>query len=127
MAKNNKGSNLLVPYDIAHCVGTKFPKDYYYRCHKNLIARLTLCMPDGTLISVPIYEGEKLKNKIHTQIEHWYKVTKQNPELFDHIQTDIPCPCCQTPLMSHVSNKTRFLWCPNYPSCDYSTLEENYE
>ena len=74
----------LIPKATAHVVGTKYPKDYCYRKNKPLISRFTLCMPDGLLISVPIYEGESTKEKLDSFVDNWYKVTKADPEMFEH-------------------------------------------
>ena len=117
MSKKDEIKNALVPTTTMHVVGTKVPKDLYYRTNCKLVARFTLSMPDGMLISVPIYEGESVINKLNTQIDHWYKITKEKPELFDHFITDEKCPCCGQKLSAHISNGNRFLWCPKYPKC----------
>lgn len=74
---NNKEKEWeLAPKQTAHVVDTKYRKDYY-RKNKPLVSKFTLCMPNGFLIRVPIYEGESIKDKIKSFVDNWYKVTKE--------------------------------------------------
>lgn len=115
----------LTPKQTAHVVGTKYPKDFYYRKNKPLVSRFTLCMPDGFLISVPIYEGESASNKIKTFVDNWYKVTKEDPEKFDHFIINDKCPKCGGELHAKILEKGCAIWCTNHPNCDYQTYGDS--
>ena len=110
---------LLVPTDTAHVVGTKFPKDKHkIKCH------VTVCMPDGFYMRVPIYENESAKEKLNSYVNNWYKVTKNNSEKYNHFTIKDKCPRCGGELRAKVYNEQCFIWCINHPECDYHTIEE---
>ena len=60
--------------------------------NKKLECRFTLCMPDGFLLSVPVYEGESAKEKIDSCIKSWYERSNNNPKLFGHVILEEKCP-----------------------------------
>ena len=115
----------LTPKVVAHVTGQRYPKDIYCRTHKKLIARFTLSMPDGFLISVPIYEGESDKEKLNSFIDNWYKVTKEDPEKFDHFVLGDKCPKCGGELHAKILEKGCAIWCVNHPDCDYQTYGDS--
>lgn len=114
----------LTPKVTARVVGTKYPKDYYQK-NKLLVSRFTLSMPDGFLLSVPIYEGESIKNKIKSFVDNWYKVTKEDPKKFDHFIIKDKCPNCGGELHAKILEKGCAIWCINHPSCDYQTYDDS--
>jgi hypothetical protein len=115
----------LTPKVVAHCTGQRFPKDIYYRNNKKLIVRLNLSMPDGFLISVPIYESEPVEAKIKSYVDNWYIVTKRDPEKFEHFVIKDKCPKCGGELRAKIDKKKCFIWCINHPNCDYQICEED--
>lgn len=42
--------------------------------------KLTVCMPDGFVITVPIYKEETGEGKANSIVDNWYKLTKDNPK-----------------------------------------------
>ena len=108
----------LTPKQTAHVVGTKYPKDFYYRKNKPLVSRFTLCMPDGFLI-------RSARNKIKTFVDNWYKVTKEDPEKFDHFIINDKCPKCGGELHAKILEKGCAIWCTNHPNCDYQTYGDS--
>ena len=90
---------------------------------KKIIERYTLCIPDGFLISVPIYEGESSREKINSFVEHWYKVTNENPSKFDHFNIKDKCPKCGGPMRCKVDGNCAMVWCIDH-NCGYSNIEE---
>ena len=118
---------LLTPKVTAHCTGQKYPKDIYYRqkYHDKPKYRITLCMPDGFLLSFPIFEGEDANTKIKEYIDNWYKVTKPNPDLYDHFVIKERCPRCGGELRAKMHQDNVSIWCTNYPDCDYQELRDN--
>lgn len=113
------------PKQTANVVGTKYPKDFYYQKNKPLVPRFTLCMPNGFLISVPIYEGESAKAKIKSFVDNWYKVTKEDPKKFDHFIIKDRCPKCGGEMHAKIHNNQCLIWCINHPNCDYQACEED--
>ena len=109
---------LLTPSQTA-ITGTKFPKDIYYRKNKALSVRFTLCMPDGFLFSIPVYEGEDGERKIRDFIDNWYKVTRNDPEKFDHFTIKEKCPKCGGELRAKIHERSCSIWCINHPACNY--------
>ena len=120
-----KLEELIAPVEVAHVTGQRFPKDLYYRMNSKLVARFTLCMPDNMLISVPIYEGESSKDKINSFIDNWYRVTKADPEKFDHFAIKERCPKCGGELRTKILEKGCAIWCINHPDCDYQTYGDS--
>ena len=96
----------------------------YKKENKKLIARFTLSMPDGLLMSVPIYEGESDKEKINAHIDNWYKVTNENPKDFDHLDIEEKCPKCGGTMRCKVVDKQAMIWCLDR-NCGYQTVEDN--
>ena len=91
---------------------------------KKVITRFTLCMPDGFLISVPIYEGESDKEKLNAHIDNWYKVTNENPKEFGHFDIKDKCPKCGGTMRCKIVNNRAMIWCIDR-LCGYQTIEEN--
>lgn len=114
----------LTPKVTVHVVGTKIPKDLHFRKNKPLISKFNLSMPDGFVISVPIYEGESEKAKIKSYVDYWYKVTKEDPKKFDHFIIKDKCPKCGEELHARIFNKKCLIWCVNHPNCDYQNYED---
>lgn len=115
----------LTSKQTVNVVGTKYPKDFHCRKNKSLVSRFTLCMPDGFLISVPIYEGDSVKAKIKSFVDNWYKVTKEDPKKFDHFIIIDKCPKCGGELHAKIYNNQCLIWCINHPNCDYQACEED--
>ena len=90
---------------------------------KKVVARFTLALPDGSHISLPLFEGESLKEKAHTQLEHWYKVTKEDLKTFGHFHIKDKCPNCGGEMMAKLINNGCAIWCTNYPKCSYHDFE----
>ena len=118
-------TDYLTPCTNVPVVGTRIPKDFYYRKHRFPFTRYTLCMPDGMICSIQVFEGEKADNKIRTFVDNWYKMTKRNPELFDHFKIEDKCPVCGGDMMCHIVEDGSCIWCLNYPSCDYHEVEDS--
>lgn len=114
----------FTPKVVAHVTGQRYPKDIYYRMHKKLVARFTLSMPDGFLISVPIYEGESDKEKLNSFIDNWYKVTNEDPKKFDHFDIKDKCPKCGGPMRCKIVGNQAMIWCLDR-NCVYQDIEEN--
>ena len=91
---------------------------------KKVITRFTLCMPDGFLISVPIYEGESDKEKLNAHIDNWYKVTNENPGEFGHFDIKDKCPNCGGAMRCKIVHNQAMIWCIDR-LCGYQTIEEN--
>ena len=91
---------------------------------KKITARFTLSMPDGFLITVPIYEGESDKEKLDSFIENWCKVTNQNPEKFGHFDIKDKCPKCSGSMRCKIVHNQAMIWCLNR-NCGYQNIEEN--
>ena len=121
---SDKQIDAITPVTNAHVVGTRFPKDFYYRKHRLPFVRFTLCMPDGMICSIQVFEGENADNKIRTFIDNWYEVTKRDPELFDHFKIKDKCPVCGGEMMCHILERGDMVWCLNYPNCHYFEAEE---
>ena len=117
--------DLITPVDVAHVTGQRFPKDLYYRKHSKLVTRFTLCMPDSMIISVPIYEGEPVKEKLDSFVDNWYRVTKADSEKFDHFVIKERCPKCGGELHAKILEKGCAIWCINHPDCDYQTYSDS--
>ena len=109
----------IKPYTNLPVVGTKVPIDVHYRKKHLPSIRVTLCMPDGMVMSVPVFKGEEMENKIKKFIENWFKVTKENPETFDHFIIKQKCPKCGGELRSKILAKGCAIWCTNHPNCNY--------
>lgn len=122
MSKANELKKLIIPKDVARVTGQRFPKDLYYKSNCKQIGRFTLCMPDGMLISVPIYEGESVKEKLNGYIDNWYKVTKSNPKQFEHIILKNKCPICGGELRGKQLPNGLAIWCINHPDCNYQAM-----
>lgn len=58
------------------------------RCH------LLLCLPDGSNLGLWIPKDKNVKESIQRFFDHWYKVTKENPKLPDHMVLEERCPQC---------------------------------
>ncbi len=115
---------LLTPSQTA-ITGTKFPKDIHYRKSKALSARFTLCMPDGFICSVPVFEGEDAEQKIRDFIDNWYKVTRNDPEKFDHFTIKEKCPKCGGELRAKIHERSCSIWCINHPNCNYQVIGDD--
>ena len=122
---SNKQIDALTPCTNVPVVGTRIPKDFYYRKHRLPFTRYTLCMPDGMICSIQVFEGENADNKIRQFIDNWYKVTKNDPELFDHFKIEEKCPICGGDMMCHINRDGSCIWCLNYPSCEYNEVEDS--
>ena len=112
----------FTPKVVAHCTGQRFPKDINHRSQR-LLAKFTLCMPDGFLVSVPIFEGEETKKKLNSYIEHWYEVTNKDPEKFDHFDIKDLCPKCGGSMRCRIVNNCAMIWCID-PKCGFKDIEE---
>ena len=125
MADNDK-KWLLTPKLQLHVTGQLIPKDIHYRIKfkDRPKYRFTLCMPDGMICSVPVFEGEDPDKKMKAFIENWYKVTKREPELFDHFKIEDKCPVCGGDMMCHILERGDMVWCLNYPICHYVEAED---
>ena len=121
---SDKQKQAITPFRNAPVVGTRFPKDYHYRKKRLPFTRITLCMPDGMLCSIQIFEGENGDNKIRSFIDNWYTVTKREPELFDHFKIEDKCPICGGDMMCHILKRGDMVWCLNYPNCHYVAVED---
>ena len=122
---SSKQKQVVTAVDTAHVVGTKYPKDFYYRKQYLPFVRYTLCMPDGMICSVQVFEGEDSNAKLRSFVDNWYKVTKQNPEIFDHFKINDKCPICGGDMMCHILDKGCRIWCLNYPDCEYVETEDS--
>ena len=109
----------IKPYTNLPVVGTKVPIDVHYRKKHLPSIRVTLCMPDGMVMSVPVFEGENIENKIKKFVDNWYKVTKEDPKLFDHFLIKQKCPNCGGELWAKILKKGCAIWCINHPHCNY--------
>ena len=90
---------------------------------KDLIESFTLCMPDGFIISLPIYKGESFDEKISSFMEHWYKVTNENPSKFNHFDIKDKCPKCGGPMRCKLNGNYAMVWCIDH-KCRYTNIEE---
>lgn len=122
---NEKQKKMITPMNTAHVVGTKYPIDFNYRKRRIPSIRFTLCMPDGMIISIPVFENEDIDNKIKKFVDNWYKATKENPDLFDHFKIDDKCPICGGTMMCHILERGSRIWCLNYPQCNYVETEDS--
>ena len=122
MKKHDK-QDVITPVESSHSDGTKFSKDNY-QTRPKLKCRYTLCMPDGMLFSVPIYEGENDKSRLGAFIHNWYKVTTKDPKKFGHIVLKKKCPKCGGELHAKDLDHGRAIWCVNHTRCDYEQFKE---
>ena len=109
----------ITPYTNLPVVGTKVPIDVHYRKKRLPLIRVTLCMPDEMIMSIPVFEGEDMENKIKKFVGNWFKVTKDDPSAFNHFVTNQKCPKCGGELRSKILQKGCAIWCTNHPSCNY--------
>ena len=121
---SGKQKQAITPSKNAPIVGTKYPKDFYYRKQHLPFTRYTLCMPDGMICSIQVFEGEDADSKIHAFIDNWYEVTKRDPETFNHFVIKEKCPICGSELRAKVLQKGCAMWCINHPECDYQKTED---
>ena len=112
---------LLTPKSQVPVTGQLIPKDIHYRIKfkDRPKYRFSLCMPDGMICSISVFEGEDPDKKIKEFIDNWYKVTKENPMLFDHFLIKQKCPNCGGELWAKILEKGCAIWCINYPHCNY--------
>ena len=122
---NKEKERELTPKQTTHVVNPKFAKDLHHQRNRPLVSRFTLCMPNGFLISVPIYEGESFKAKIKSFVDNWYKATKEDPKKFDHFIINDKCPKCGGEMHAKIHNNQCFIWCVNHPNCNYQACEED--
>ena len=123
MADNDK-KWLLTPKLQLHVTGQLIPKDIHYRIKfkDRPKYRFTLCMPDGMICSVSVFEGEDAEKKMKDFIDNWYKVTKDKPDVFEHFTIKERCPKCGGELRAKIHQDCCSIWCVNYPYCDYQEL-----
>lgn len=114
----------ITPKEVAHVTGTRFPKDIYFRTNKELIAKYPFIMPDGFLISIPIYEGESVQGKLNSYIVNWYKVANKHFEKFDHFNIKSKCPRCGGPMRCRIVDNQAMIWCLDY-KCGYQIVEKD--
>ena len=88
---------------------------------KEFECAFTLCMPDGMLFRIPVYKDESLDEKIKAFVDNWFKVTKEDPEKFNHFAIKERCPKCGGELHAKILEKGCAIWCINHPDCDYQT------
>lgn len=93
---------------------------------KKIKARFTLTMPDGFMISIPIYEGESDKEKLNAFIDHWYKVTNEDPKKFDHFDIKDRCPNCGGSMRCKIVKNNALIWCINR-NCGYHDIEDYFK
>ena len=91
--------------------------------NKKLECRFTLCMPDGFLLSVSVYEGESAKEKIKSFTEHWYEVANKDPKTYDHFDIKDKCPKCGGPMRCKLDNDYAMIWCMDH-NCGYQNIED---
>ena len=115
----------ITPTRTAPVVGTKYPKDFYYRKQRLPFTRFTLCMPDGMICSIQVFEGEDSKTKIKEFVDNWFKVANTNPEQFDHFSIKEKCPKCGGVLRAKILAKGCAIWCTNHPDCDYQNYGDS--
>ncbi len=120
---------LLTPMNKAHVTGQPYPKDLYYRKRCNGVPdiRFTLCMPDGMVCSIPVFKGESIDKKIKEFVDNWYKVTRENPEKFDHFVIKERCPICGGELIAKIHSSGCSIWCTNYPQCNYQEIGDSFK
>lgn len=96
--------------------------------NKELIGTVTVQTPDGLLMRINIYKGEKIKEKISQFMDNWYKVTNEHPEKFGHkvISTyERACPICGGDLHYKQHEKGRSVWCIKCHKTFYESNEHN--
>lgn len=123
--KDNDKKWLLTPKLQLHVTGQLIPKDIHYRIkYKDRPKyRFSLCMPDGMICSISVFEGEDPDKKMKEFIENWYKVTKDKPNVFEHFTIKEKCPRCGGELRAKIHKDCCSIWCVNYPNCDYQDCE----
>ena len=103
-------------YDAVINKDGRFPRNFFSEGGKVQVAHLTIGMPDGTLLGLPIFDGENMREKVADFQKHWKEVTSKNPELYKHnVIKDRKCPKCGGELHS----KGARVWCIN---CDHNNL-----
>lgn len=85
------------------------------QCH------VLLCMPDGSGLGLWVPKNEKFEDFINRFIEHWYKVTSENPKLHGHIDLEEKCPKCGEVLHAKEYDDETRCWCP---SCHYEEVRK---
>lgn len=84
----------------------------------------TIIMPDDSILSVPVMEGETLKDVIEKFHERWWAYqAKQNPELFDENNRLKSCPKCGGKLTPHHKYCRTYFQCSNHPRCKFIKFE----
>ena len=86
------------------------------------IKRITIALPDGEIIGAPVAPGLDASEVIERITSNWYRVSKEKPHLFDHVDSENICPRCGTRLRARHYKSDIFEWCPNYPECEYRTV-----
>lgn len=100
-------------------MGTKVPTDVHCRKKHLPSIRITLCMPDGMIMSISVFEEECIDNEINKFVDNWFKVTREDPELFHHFLTKQRCPNCGGELWAKILRRGCAIWCINHPHCSY--------
>lgn len=85
------------------------------KCH------LCLCMPDGSMLGLSIYEGEKIKEKVKAFQQNWKKVTAEDPKTFGHKVFSLKCPKCGGEVHYCKKDDCTYYWCLD---CDYHSRRE---
>ena len=86
--------------------------------------KFTVCMPDGFVITVPIYKEESGKGKVNSIVNNWYKLTKDNPKKFNHFDIKDKCPKCGGPMRCKILSNSAAIWCLDH-NCGYRNIEES--
>lgn len=77
------------------------------KCH------VLLSMPDGSSRGLWISKDETMREAIQKFLNNWYKVTSEEPELFNHIILDDKCPKCGGNLHAKKYDDEIYCWCPS--------------
>ena len=88
---------------------------------KPVVLYVTIMLPNGLPLRLPIYEGEEIKTKVESVVENWIKNTKDDPKKYDHfVLKEDRCPKCGGVLVERESKYGKFIGCSNYPKCKYT-------
>ena len=91
---------------------------------KPVVLYVTITLPNGLLLRLPVNEGEDVKKKIEHVIDNWISNTKDDPKKYDNfVLKEDRCPKCGGALHAHIMNDYCFIWCINYPECGYMNNE----
>lgn len=85
------------------------------------VLRISVRTIDGTLFSLPIYEGEKIENKVREFHFNYCEAVKENPKPFGIQVWNNTCPFCNS---KHVFYKNGRVWCPECNKVLLSTQDD---